>query len=102
MLIDFATGKVIPSDPVLTHTQSLTKSVYLENRKDVDFADQSNNDWEQVLKNNNLISPSILIQQFGFVLQSILKGEEIDANYCRFMIEQCLDWEESDKCTLIE
>lgn len=101
MVIDLFTKKIIPEDPILTATQSLTKSVDLEDRTGINF-DSSDNNWEEVLKNNKVLLPASIINQFQAVLLSLLQDKPISKEYCQFMLEQCKDWEISDQATIIE
>lgn len=101
-IIDIFTGKEIPPEPSLTLTQTLTKSIDLVDRSGIDFEDQDNNEWEEILQKNNMLSPAIIIGQFQGVLAALLKGETIDKDYCTYMYEQCKNWEESDKFVIAE
>lgn len=102
MVIDLFTGKEIPSDPVLTVTQSLVKSTDVLEERSIDYENPENNDWEEVLRVNKVLTPNAIINQFQAVLLNILKGQAIDPNYCEFMIEQCKDWEISDQFVITE
>ena len=101
-IIDLFTSKEIPSESILTVTQSLIKSTNIKDRTHIDFTDPSNNNWEEVLQRNEVLTPKILIDQFQGVLATLIKGDKIDMNYCHFMFEQCKDWEESDKFIIVE
>ena len=100
--IDLFTGKEIPSDPILTVTQSLVKSSDIKDTTNIDFTDPSNNNWEEVLQRNEVLTPKIIIDQFQVVLAALIKGDKIDIDYCHFMFDQCKGWEESDKFIIIE
>lgn len=102
MTIDFATGKVIPNKPELTITQSLVKSTPLISKEGVDFGNIEDSNWEEVLKNNGALTPSMLINQFAGVLSAIINNEKIRPEYCEFMMDQCQGWEISDKFITIE
>lgn len=101
-IIDLFTGKEIPSEPVLTVTQSLVKSTDIKDRTNIDFTDHSNNNWEEVLQRNGVLTPKIIIDQFQGVLATLIKGEKIDIDYCHFMFDQCKNWEISDQFVITE
>lgn len=101
-IIDLFTGKEIPSEPILTVTQSLVKSSDIKDTTNIDFTDPSNNNWEEVLQRNEVLTPKIIIDQFQEVLAALIKGDKIDMGYCHFMFEQCRDWKISDQFVITE
>lgn len=102
MLIDFNTRQIIPEDPVITITQSLVKSVDATDKKGIDFNNPDNNIWEEVLPANGILTPEELILEFKRVLATIANGGKVDPGYCKFMYEQCSDWEVTDKFITLE
>lgn len=102
MLIDLKSGEAIPANPILTLTQSLVKSVDLKNSDGVSFTKQSENDWDVILQNNEVLHPKIIIDQFGKTLETLLMGGKLDKEYCAFMLAQCQNWEITDQFTIIE
>lgn len=102
MIIDIKSGEVIPTNPVITLTQSLVKSVDLKKTEHVNFTKQSENNWDVILQDNEVLHPKIIIDQFGKSMETLLMGGKLDKEYCAYMLSQCQNWEITDQFTIIE